>query len=83
MNEREKLMCRLSAHQFSMWEMHMYLDTHVGDPEAIRSFRQHEAEYKTLKKEYEEKYGPLNPSSGNGAEWIKNPWPWDIDKEDC
>ena len=34
--------------------------------------------HRQLKKEYEENYGPLSPKSGEGIEWLKNPWPWDI-----
>ncbi|MBR6551257.1 MAG: spore coat protein CotJB, partial [Clostridia bacterium] len=28
MNERNRLLQKLSAVQFAMWELHLYLDTH-------------------------------------------------------
>ena len=84
MNEREKLLKRLSAHQFSMWELHMYLDTHMNDPKAMASYKKHEREYKVLKAEYERQYGPLTPSASvRGADWICDPWPWDIGEATC
>lgn len=84
MSEREQLLMRLSAHQFSMWELHMYLDTHMGDPQAIASYKKHEREYNVLKREFESKYGPLTAGAAvSGADWIQDPWPWDIEGSGC
>ena len=84
MKEREKLLKKLSAHQFSMWELHMYLDTHLNDPQAMASYKKHEREYRSLKAEYESEYGPLTPGqSVRGSDWIRDPWPWDIEGADC
>lgn len=35
MTPREKLLLRLSSAQFARWELHMYLDTHPNDMQAI------------------------------------------------
>ena len=43
MNKREKLMRSLSAVQFALWELHLYLNTHPTDLEAIALHEQYEA----------------------------------------
>ena len=35
-----------------------------------------------LRREYEEKYGPLSPAAGEGISWLQNPWPWDVKEDD-
>ena len=69
MKDGNSLSITLSAVQFAMWELHLYLDTH---PEDIGDLK--------LKDEYEAKYGPLYSNSGSpGVHWLKNPWPWDYE----
>ncbi len=77
MNNREKLLRSLSAVQFSLWELHLYLNTHPNDMGALAMHEKYSLKYRQLKEEYEEKYGPLSAKKGEGIEWIKNPWPWD------
>lgn len=73
---RQKALTRLSAVQFAAWELHMYLDTHPGDKNAAERYRQYSAQYRKLRKEFEENYGALvQPSFGN--EWLDDPWPWE------
>lgn len=76
MNERMKLMRSLSAHQFAAWELHLFLDTHPCDKEAKRMHEKHMARVAELREEYESKFGPLT-ASGDGCEWLKDPWPWE------
>lgn len=78
MSERKKLLQKLSAVQFAAWELHMYLDTHPCDSTANEMFRKYTAEAKMLKTEYEKQYGPLTVSSSYEADWLCDPWPWDI-----
>ena len=75
--KREQLLNRLSAAQFAMWEMHVYLDTHKGNAEAQRLFRKYRMQFEKLKVEYESLYGPLTLNGENTDEWLKDPWPWD------
>ena len=82
MTKKESLLRQLSAVQFSLWELHLYLDTHSNDMEALALHEKYEVKYKKLKNEYEECYGPLSPVKGEGIEWLKNPWPWDITEGD-
>ncbi len=75
---REELLRKLSAAQFAMWELHMYLDTHPTDAQAMSLYRKYEVKGNELKKEYEERYGPITfRTSDMAAEWLENPWPWE------
>lgn len=78
MSDRKKLLQKLSAVQFAAWELHMYLDTHPCDTTANEMFRKYTEEAKMLKTEYEKKHGPLTVSSSYEADWLCDPWPWDI-----
>ena len=79
MNKKEKLLRSLSAVQFALWELHLYLDTHPADMEAISLHEQYGIKLNKLRREYEEAYGPLTPGVGEGVDWLKNPWPWDVE----
>ena len=80
-SEREKSLQALSAVQFMAWELHLYLDTHPNDKNAMRRLQKYAAEYRARLADFEEKFGPLSPRTGAGAAWLKNPWPWDT--EEC
>ena len=83
MNERNKLLQKLSAVQFAVWELHLYLDTHPCDQNAVTLCRKHEAEADMLRKEYTEKYGALTAECCNTTEWLSDPWPWDYTGGNC
>ena len=81
---KNKLLLRLSAAQFAMFETRLFLDTHPDDEDALAMHNKYATKYNALKQEYEEKYGPLTLSSSNSDDWLKNPWPWDNDaNDDC
>lgn len=83
MDDKMMLLRKLDAAAFSMWEMHMYLDTHPRDNAAMTSLKNHEEKYNALRGEYEIKYGPINVGDkGEGWSWLKDPWPWDYDEGD-
>ena len=75
---KEKLLIRLSSAQFAMFELRLFLDTHPDDRDAKNMFDKYRAKYDTLKKEYEEQFGPLTLNGTNSDEWLKDPWPWDL-----
>lgn len=81
MNQREKLLLRLSSAQFANWELHMYLDTHPNDMHALAMQKKYADLAAALMQEYEKKYGPLTPNTGVAADWLQNPWPWDYTRE--
>ena len=76
---REKLMKRLSAAQFALYELRLFLDTHKDDKEALSMFEKYQSKFDALKKEYEEQFGPLTLNGINSDEWLKDPWPWEVD----
>ena len=82
MSKREKLIRSISAAQFALWELHLYLNTHPADMEALALHEQYEIKLKKLMREFEDKYGPLTPMTGEGVEWLKNPWPWDVEGDE-
>ena len=84
MNDREKLLKRLSAAQFAAWEVHLYLDTHTEDTAAIAAFNQYKKRAMELSEEFTRKYGELTAGENtnpNSWEWLNSPWPWETTKE--
>ncbi|MBQ6419706.1 MAG: spore coat protein CotJB [Clostridia bacterium] len=79
MNRRNKQLQALSAVQFALWELHLYLDTHPDDLQALSLHEKYEVKFAKLRAAYEEDYGPLTPVAGEGISWLKDPWPWDKD----
>lgn len=78
MNEREALLQKLSTLQFAAWELHLYLDTHPCDKDALELQEKYQKMSGEIKRMYESKYGPLTARSGSGEVWLKNPWPWNF-----
>lgn len=74
---QQQILLKLSAAQFAMWEMRIYLDTHPGNEEAQRLYKKHRTEFEVLKAEYEKNFGPITLGDGNSDEWLCDPWPWD------
>ena len=75
---RAKLLSRIDAVQFAMWELHLYLDTHPDDLSALALYKKYEEQNEKLVAEFEDQFGPLFSDSDPGVSWLKNPWPWDI-----
>ncbi len=73
---------RLMAIRFSIWDLHLYLDTHPCDEKAAELLKKYKERYKELLEEYECKFGPISMMSASGKEWTKAPWPWD-NRGDC
>ncbi len=80
MNDKQKLLRKISVAQFAAWELHLYLDTHPCDTSANEMFKKYTAECNALKKEYEAKYGHLTAKSSNEADWLDSPWPWENER---
>ena len=83
MNRREAMLKKLSATQFALWEMHLYLDTHPWDLQMLEAHNKTAMKYKALLNEYEENFGALTAGKAHGFEWLKGPWPWEIEECDC
>ena len=76
MNERERLLRRLSSYDFAVTELHIYLDTHPDDVNAAKALADYENKSCKLREEFEEKFGPLTPTNetGNRWAWIADTW---------
>jgi spore coat protein JB len=79
--EKFEMLKKLSAADFSAFDLRLYLNTHPHDREAIKLFNAANTEAKKLHAEYEKKFGRLTASGGEPYtdyfDWIDNPWPWD------
>ena len=86
MTEREMLMRKIAANDFAVVDLHLYLDTHPNNKQIAQKLDEFAAKSNMLKKEYEERFGPITPGEqgGNRWAWIANPWPWDkAGEENC
>ncbi len=79
MTERERMLRRLSSLDFAAAELHIYLDTHPDDNRTADILSEYRSQRDAVRREYEEKYGPLSSMNedGNRWAWISDPWPWD------
>ena len=80
--EKERDLFRIMESSFEIIDYTLYLDVHPEDMMILNKYNMETEKLKKLKKEYQEKYGPLGIDQGgyNSFEWINSPWPWD--KED-
>lgn len=76
--DRDSLLRRLSALDFYVIDLHLYLNTHPNDREALAKYNEAVAESEALAKEYEKSYGMLSMhrQSSYPWQWIADPWPW-------
>ena len=84
MNEKQTALLKLSALDFAIWELKIYLDTHPGDRAILNRLRAKLAEREALAGQYEARFGPLTASESTqttGWSWIADPWPWEKDEE--
>lgn len=84
MNEKEKLLLKISQYDFAMWELHLYLDSHPTDKTAMAMMEANKAKRAALVAEYISKYGPLDTkdvTKDNKWLWIADPWPWEYSSE--
>lgn len=77
---KKALMKELMAHDFAAYDLQLFLDTHPSDQKAMECFAKETKAAKELKKEYEEKYGPITAAGAKKEvpwQWIKSPWTWE------
>ncbi|WP_369297982.1 spore coat protein CotJB [uncultured Neglectibacter sp.] len=79
MSEKEALRRRIYAVEFASWELHLFLDTHPNNSEASKKLDECRERARMLRKEYEEKFGPIGETPQNTSRWawISDPWPWE------
>lgn len=79
--DKAALKRRISAVDFSIWELHLFLDAHPNSTEALEKRRQLMIERAQLIENYEQCFGPyaVDPRRVDGDcwTWINDPWPWE------
>ncbi|MBQ5970724.1 MAG: spore coat protein CotJB [Clostridia bacterium] len=84
MSVQDDLKTRFMAIRFSIWDLHLYLDTHPDDAAAQALLEKYRAQYEEISQAYVEKYGPYTSAdSPKAAAWLKAPWPWDNTRGNC
>jgi len=81
MNEEQMMRRKLSAIQFSLWELHLFLDTHPNNCDAQKKSEDYKIKYEQLLKEFERDFGPLNQNLEDTSlwAWVSEPWPWEVE----
>lgn len=77
--ENEKLLKQITILDFMAIDLHLYLNTHPNDNEALSMYNDVISNADKLRCVYEKKYGPLCSYRSAGKEgwsWMDTPWPW-------
>lgn len=76
---RDELMQRIMEFDFYIIDLHLYLNTHPDDAEAIKMYNDAVLQNRDLRAEYSQKFGMLTSNlcvSATPWQWIDGPWPW-------
>lgn len=77
--QREMALKEVMAEGFSAFDLHLYLNTHPCDQQALMLFKNCSKRARFLTENYERNFGPLTAGSAYAYpwQWIKSPWPWE------
>lgn len=78
-----ELMDIINELEFAVTDLHLFLDTHPDDKEALKTFAKLAASLKSYKHDYAQKYGPLyatDSSDETPFDWVSenHKWPWQL-----
>lgn len=78
MNKKDFLK-EITAVDFSLIDLHLYLNTHPNDRNALMTYNSLVTKARILKQDYEKLFGPLSYGcySQYPWQWINEPWPWE------
>ena len=79
---RDELLQKIMELDFYIVDLHLYLNTHPDDGEAIQMYNDAVLQNRELRAQYSEKYGMLMSNHCVSAvpwQWIDSPWPWQKD----
>ena len=76
---RQELMQKITEYKFAINDMALFLDTHPCDEKALKYHNEYVCEFKKLKEQYENKYGPLSIEADVDSwdKWVFDKWPWE------
>ena len=85
LNEKQEMLNKISAVDFSIHEINLFLDSHPQNIKAVELLSAYRKMRSDLINDYEQKYGDYVTRVGDvKAEvpwsWIEGPWPWEGDK---
>lgn len=78
--EKAAMMQAVREAAFALIDINLYLDSHPDDEKAIVYFNKYQQINKEVRREYEERFGPLTASgvdTCDGWTWVRDPWPWE------
>ncbi len=79
MTSKNDLLRQIQQFNFAMIELALYLDNQPDCQNALAMYARVRMEYLRVRKEYEDRYGPLSydgiDTAGNGWSWLDGPWP--------
>jgi len=76
---RDEMLQKLMALDFFILDLHLYLDTHPTDRDAITKYNAAVKEGKEIREQYEQQFGMLSSQFSTSKypwQWIDDPWPW-------
>ncbi|MCL2235631.1 MAG: spore coat protein CotJB [Defluviitaleaceae bacterium] len=77
---REEVLKKLSIVDFMLLDLGLYLNNNPTCQNGLALHNQASKDSETLRKQYEENFGPLRMCTENHAsdwQWTKSPWPWE------
>lgn len=78
--EREELLEQISALEFVLTDLKLFLNTHPCNREVLKVYSEYVRQARELRDQYTAFYGPLMAENYEPEDywaWINNPWPWD------
>jgi len=82
MKNKMELLKQIVASEFMKQDLHLFLNTHPMDQDAIAKYNFYVMETRGLRESYEMNYGMLSETNSLSPypwQWINNPWPWEYD----
>jgi len=83
--DQTRALDNLRSLAFALQECVLYLDGHPDNDRALAFYRDCMRRYAEAMAQYESQWGPItvlgtSDASGDGWQWVKQPWPWEWDK---
>ena len=82
-NDRRELLRKVQEADFLALDLQLYLNTHPNCERILKLYTETVRKAKNLRKEFEEKYGPLTATETPNRlpwQWSKNPWTWEKER---
>lgn len=81
-NQKFKMLMELTAINFTLIDLHLYLNTHPNDETALMKYNAYSMELAKQKMKYEKCYGMISLHGSLSPypwQWINEPWPWEYE----